>query len=375
MDIQFCDICNESVPEIDLAEGRAVRRADKTICASCEGAMSTHSGGAGSHRSTPVGAKPSPRSSPSTAGLGAAAWVPPPPSYAASAIMGLVLGSLAIVMLAVASVLGMERLGGVESRWAGEVSRLRGEIRSAERSLAGELAETRRSSVDQNDQLLTRLAGSERSTSDELRESGRSLAALGRRLDELARKVESAGSHAEDASRNAGRIEAQAASVEELRDDIALLARRMLDLEQAAVSGGLPVAVAPAGEAEPDWMPLVADLDDDNASTRWLAVTSLGDTGDVAVTPHLVPRLKDQDIFVRMAAARILGDLHSRAAIPALIDALSDDEHSVREAAVVSLRLITGQNFKFDSNESEPDRARRIKAWRKWWEGQQDAKP
>lgn len=376
MDIQFCDICNESVPEVDLADGSAVRRAGKTICASCEGAMSTHAGPSAGGRPHDSGSKQGSRPDSGGSALGPAAWTPPPPpSHAASAIMGLVLGSLAIVMLAVAAVLGMERLGGVEGRSAAEISRLRGEIRSAERSLAAELTNARRSSADQHEQLLARVSGSERSTSEEVREGNRALAALGRRLDELGRTVERAEANADEASRNAGRLEAQSASVEELRDDIALLARRLLDLEQAAVSGGLPMAAAPAGEPEPEWMPLVADLEDDNASTRWLAVTSLGDTGDVKVTPHLVPRLKDDDIFVRMAAARILGDLRSREAIPPLIDALSDSEHSVREATVVSLRLITGQNFKFDSNESESDRSRRIKAWRKWWEGEQDAKP
>ena len=390
MDILFCDICNESVPEVDLAEGRAVRRAEKTICASCEGAMSTPgapgpAASSGSPATSGVGVKPTAsgskqgsrhgsRSGSVSPALGAAAWTPPPPSHAASAIMGLVLGSLAIVMLAVAAVLGMERLGGVESRWAGEVSQLRKEMRSTERSQASEQAESRRSSADQNEQLLARVTASERSTGDEVRRSTRALDAMGRRLDELGRDLERMQLRDDETGRNAGRLEAQGASVEELRDDIALLARRLLDLEQAAVSGGLAVAAAPALKPEPDWMPLVVDLEDDNASTRWLAVTSLGDTGDVAVTPHLVPRLADDDLFVRMAAARILGDLRSRAAVPALIAALSDQEHSVREAAVVSLRLITGQNFKFDSNESESDRNRRIKAWSKWWEGEQEAK-
>ena len=40
MDITFCDLCNESVPQGDLEKGKAVRRGDRVICAQCEAAMS-----------------------------------------------------------------------------------------------------------------------------------------------------------------------------------------------------------------------------------------------------------------------------------------------------------------------------------------------
>ena len=39
----------------------------------------------------------------------------------------------------------------------------------------------------------------------------------------------------------------------------------------------------------------------------------------------------------------------------------------MREAAVVSLRAISGQNFRYDPTANETERSRRIKAWRDWW--------
>jgi hypothetical protein len=55
MDIHFCDLCNESVPQSDLDLGRAFVRRGRVVCASCERAM-THAVGSASHgEETPSG--------------------------------------------------------------------------------------------------------------------------------------------------------------------------------------------------------------------------------------------------------------------------------------------------------------------------------
>src|SRR5262245_15688920 len=40
MKIHFCDLCNESVPQSDLDEGRAYFRKGRVVCANCDRAMS-----------------------------------------------------------------------------------------------------------------------------------------------------------------------------------------------------------------------------------------------------------------------------------------------------------------------------------------------
>jgi len=40
MDITFCDLCNESVPQADIELGWAVRRSGRLICMRCDAAMS-----------------------------------------------------------------------------------------------------------------------------------------------------------------------------------------------------------------------------------------------------------------------------------------------------------------------------------------------
>lgn len=40
MNIHFCDLCNESVPEGDFSTGKAFLRKGRVICATCEALMS-----------------------------------------------------------------------------------------------------------------------------------------------------------------------------------------------------------------------------------------------------------------------------------------------------------------------------------------------
>ena len=42
MEIHFCDLCNESVPQSDLDQGIAMLRNGRVVCASCDVAMRTH---------------------------------------------------------------------------------------------------------------------------------------------------------------------------------------------------------------------------------------------------------------------------------------------------------------------------------------------
>jgi HEAT repeat protein len=91
-------------------------------------------------------------------------------------------------------------------------------------------------------------------------------------------------------------------------------------------------------------------------------------SGDPELATVLLPLLRDADLLVRMGAARGLGSLGNPNAIPALIEALEDAEAPVREAAVFSLRLLTGLDLKYDPLAPAPDRARRVEAWRRWWE-------
>ena len=51
MKIHFCDLCNESVPQSDLDEGRSFLRKGRVICAKCNALMSSPESSAASETS------------------------------------------------------------------------------------------------------------------------------------------------------------------------------------------------------------------------------------------------------------------------------------------------------------------------------------
>ena len=156
---------------------------------------------------------------------------------------------------------------------------------------------------------------------------------------------------------------------------------RLIELEERIREAGALVAagVVPPGAAGtpdpgagPAWEPLVAQLASEDAAVRLQAAYDLGETGDLAVVPHLLPMLADADVFVRMVTAQALDTLQARLAVPSLIDRLGDDTITVREAALIALRNITGQRFGYEPDARQADRDRKVDQWRAWWRREGD---
>ncbi|MEW6073789.1 MAG: HEAT repeat domain-containing protein, partial [Planctomycetota bacterium] len=253
-----------------------------------------------------------------------------------------------------------------------------------------EIERTARDAQGRIDRTDERIGMQLEEAQEKMSRSEQDLAVLQVRLDEAAKSI---GDRVSDLRTEVARLAEEITGLEEVRVEVSShgkqlnqmsgrdadltsqmlrLADRLRELEERPVEA--PVATAPV-ETEPShpaWWSHVGDLKNTSSSTRWQAVTALGDTADPAVAEYLVPMLKDVDIFVRMATARVLGDLRAPIGIPALIDALEDPEASVREAAVVALRAVTGREQNFDPNAKESDRAKAVRRWREWWEKAQD---
>lgn len=367
MKIHFCDLCNESVPQSDLDANRAFVRKGRVVCANCERAMSHDEALAAGARDP----RPSYRE---IAGAGAAP-LPPPLAPGAGTISVAARRQSAGTGLAWVALLAAIGVGwwlyDLQDREAREQRRaanvVREDLLASVRDLRGEIADLQQRAQGWNDSVLRQLRDQRASADGALGVLGRDARAVEGRLDAIEAglgRVEEIGQRVDGATREREQLQeavsAVVASLDELRREVERVAN------QAPVVVAAPTP-QPAEEAGPDWLDLVGDLESANSGTRWTAVTNLGDTGDPAVVPHLVPLLRDPDIFVRMATARVLGDLAAPNGIPALIEALEDPEAPVREAAVVALRQITGRNFRFDPLADEADRTRKVKAWQEWW--------
>jgi hypothetical protein len=378
MKIHFCDLCNESVPQSDLDEGRAFMRKGRVICAKCDTIMSGRGADETATQKDPdtkidlaskTAVAPGAASA-KTLGTGEGERVRGPMQYRVEGGGGLIAGFLsavAVVLVAVVAVMLMDRVESVSTGLDDDVAAVQREVSAAEEGLAERIEAMNAVSLQSAKNLDTRFDALLASRDKRDAETATRLDKLGTNIAELAERLGSLTETERSVSDQARSIVALEAGLGSLRLDIAQVAA---DLAARPIVVAEPAAPEPTG---PLWLPLVDDLASANSGVRWNAVEDLGHTGDPAVVPHLIPVLDDEDTFVRMAAARVLGDLGGDVAVAPLIDTLSDPAESVRDAAVSSLRQITGQNFRFDPLGKQADRTKRIRAWRDWWEKQNKA--
>jgi hypothetical protein len=353
-DIHFCDLCNESVPDVDLKGGRAFLVKGRVVCATCNRAMSVTDG--------VEGAPPGPVSKPASYSAPHASARPRGNLFAVA------IGTLALCLTAALGYWTYHQLESREVRASDRISSLQGQ----HDRLVQDFGHERQALLGQIAELEQRLAGADQ----EQRQ------AFDQRLAEHARTADVIGTAVSRLEPKFATLDAAITRLDGQDEHIAVVEQRFAELardlnvlqgemskEIAAIRAAPadePVAV---GESVPAWHGLLADLSNESVSVRWQAITALGETHDPAIAPHVVPALHDPDIFIRVAAARVLGDVGNPVAVDSLIDALADDVGTVRDAAYLALKAITKRDLPFDpETEDENERNRRIKAWREWWE-------
>jgi len=385
MKIHFCDLCNESVPQSDLDEGRSFLRKGRVICAKCDQIMG---GGGAPGASTLIGSAdpdtkidaaertsvaPQSASDRTLDGSDGSGHLRNrgPVQYRIEGGGGLVAGFLsavAVVLVAVVAVMLMDHIEGFSESVRDDVSAVQRDMAAAEGGLAARIESLKATSLLASENLDARFDALLEAREQRDRDSAERLSVIDGRIGDLAERLSSLATTERSVADHARSLAALEAGLASLRLDMGQLAADLA--ARPVVVAVEPTPDAPTG---PIWMALVGDLASTNSGVRWNAVEDLGHTGDAAVVPYLLPVLNDEDTFVRMAAARVLGDLGGDESVGPLIDTLSDPAESVRDAAVASLRQITGQNFRFDPLGKQADRTKRIRAWRDWWEKQEKA--
>ncbi|MEM9383006.1 MAG: HEAT repeat domain-containing protein [Planctomycetota bacterium] len=402
MDIRFCDLCNESVPEPDLAAGKAFLRKGRVICASCDQAMGgsgdeangAHSSAAPTHvgsatatarHTSPAAARRIP-SQQEVAASHRPAHVPSPshgphdghPQHAGggrTATLALVLGVGAVTAVGFGGSLLLDRLEGLEGRVVQTQRGVDASLRTARTERIASVEPLRRRIEDVSDASRSSAERARVEAEARVAELENAIAASAQREGELRAMLDEARLRVERLRSDAAEARAESAeAMATLEQVVAFHGDQLIELQErirqagalaSTGMGGPDPAVAQANA--PSWQRHLADLKSPDEGIRLDAVFALGDTGDTGVIEHVIPMLKDADIFVRMVAAQALDDLRAKTAVPALIDTLDDDRSPVREAAVIALRNITGQSFGFDPAARDADRRKRVDQWRAWW--------
>ncbi|MCA9001457.1 MAG: HEAT repeat domain-containing protein [Planctomycetes bacterium] len=350
MNIQFCDLCNESVAEKELQAGRAYERGGRLICAACDQAM----GGGGFVEPAQKVAKAQ-ASVASTGSLWAFAGV----SSVAVLVAGWALWH-ARAMDAKAESLTQRMnvlTGQVDERWArldhqqGERWKTWSENAALGLDLQGELWSEKLGQLQREvEDASERVSASQ----DRLRADWRAW----QLAQQEAPKEETPWVEPIEALRQ--RIEEQRLANEEVW---VVLADRLQNFEDS-LSAPQPEV---GGEENTPWFSLTKNLTNSNPGLRLEALFSLEQTRDRRICSYLNPLLTDPDPLVRVACARVLKDHRYRPAVPLLIEGLEDPVLAVREGFIDALQTITKRQFGYRPDGREADRRRPLKDWQDWW--------
>jgi hypothetical protein len=351
MEIRFCSVCNESIPDGEFDAGRALVSGKKSQHVACALKKSVEQSG--------------PRS-----------W------------MTLL---LALFGAAVAAYLLIVHLGEpegppeltnvpavVENRIA-EVAR-ESETRMVARGTKERRSMRAELSEDFKGQLDGWLKGAVRQAIDaqdaRLRDTSRNVDDELRSLDARLDKVQQQMAQLLEWKRN---IEDEAEALRRELDDVS--SRRVpeprtpspAEVRQANPQPQPPAPTPPDVEREKEidrWIKRLRDSDEDIVFSATIELARLK---ALRATPALVKVLRShKDFYARLGAATALGEIQSVDAVPDLIEALNDKDDLVRTAASEALHRITGQDFNFVSGLTKNERVRIQKKWRAWWRENED---
>jgi hypothetical protein len=347
MEIRFCTVCNESIPDSDFDSGRALVSGAESLHVACALRRSLEGRGVGR----------------------------------------VLVMLLALYAAAVSTFLLVGRRGDGASREPGAVPEATRAFVEAERSalekrvtgwIDARAGDVRREVVEElaprlRDELSRKVEEQARKTEENLAANTR---ILHDRLNEFANRL--------------ARDEEQLAEVNRWRIEIQQLAERLtqvLESGQAAptpAAGGARPTPTPGttgpesgGTTAPPpvdpgreelitkWIDRLKDADDDVVFTSTIELARLK---ALRAAPDLVQVLeKHKDFYARLGAATALGEIPAVDGVPALIEALADRDDLVRTAANEALKRITGQDFNFSSQMSKNERTRIQRQWKQWW--------
>lgn len=142
-----------------------------------------------------------------------------------------------------------------------------------------------------------------------------------------------------------------------------------------------PKPVEASQDTPPPQPPTAPDVEREKEIDRWIkrlrdsdedivfsATIELARLKALRATPDLVKVLRNhKDFYARLGAATALGEIQAVDAVPDLIEALNDKDDLVRTAASEALHRISGQDFNFVSGLTKNERLRIQKKWRSWW--------
>jgi hypothetical protein len=113
---------------------------------------------------------------------------------------------------------------------------------------------------------------------------------------------------------------------------------------------------------------IIRDLQNSDPNTRFAALEDIADRSDPNLVPYVLPLLQDSYEFCRYQAATTLRQWSALSATPQLIEALDDSFEFVRKEVNAALEAVTKNSVGYNHKDDDAARAASQQAWRDWWQ-------
>jgi hypothetical protein len=329
-DLFFCNICQESIPQIQFDSEEAFRDGSRCICKDCAILIAR----------------------PASSSVKKARWIWPLVTF---------------LFLATWSLFGYFLLELGEGVISGNKSRqlLWGEVEELSENLILFDANLRSQIKQSEGQALMVLDGLSRSleaVNQELRD------ALNRQALEL-RELEGIPGSLELINKKFDLSTSEfvqfADSISDLKNRLQILEDSFSGLERTVTAAKPPQSVE-EGSFSKSVQKLLEDLGSEDPMDRFDALEKIINYQDPNLVPYVTPLLLDTYEMCRFQAAFILRSWSALSAVPKLIDALDDNFSYVRKEVNDALEAITKISVDYDHRADEALRAQAVARWRDW---------
>ncbi len=328
----FCNVCQQSVPQISLDTGNAVRHGDRVICPDCADTLVI---------ATEL--EPSKRE-----------W-----SISPIVIVFFTITWAVFAYMYVEQQRFFDAVTASNKEAVSNNNRLSAANTRLERALENKIGDSATRAKIERDKLTSVIENGDNKLRD----------ALSRQANALA-EFESLPSQfsAMSSKLNLSQIEIStiADSAREIRAGQLVLRDKISAVERQVAAAPTPVDVEESS-FDSRVQSILQDLESSDPNTRFAALEDIADHDDPNLVPYVAPLLYDSYEFCRYQAATTLRQWSALSATPQLIEALDDTFEFVRKEVNAALEAVTKNSVGYNHKDDDAARAASQQAWRDWW--------
>ena len=328
----FCNVCQQSVPQISLDTGNAVRHGDRVICPDCADTLVI---------ATEL--EPSKRE-----------W-----SISPIVIVFFTITWAVFAYMYVEQQRFFDAVTASNKEAVSNNNRLSAANTRLERALENKIGDSATRAKIERDKLTSVIENGDNKLRD----------ALSRQANALA-EFESLPSQfsAMSSKLNLSQIEIStiADSAREIRAGQLVLRDKISAVERQVAAAPTPVDVEESS-FDSRVQSILQGLESSDPNTRFAALEDIADHNDPNLVPYVAPLLYDSYEFCRYQAATTLRQWSALSATPQLIEALDDTFEFVRKEVNAALEAVTKNSVGYNHKDDDAARAASQQAWRDWW--------